>query len=328
MTKVLNLVKKHEKGDWVCSLDLQDTYLHVPIFPKHRKRFAIDETVYQFKVLCFGPTSSPQVFTKIVSGGSTPEKTRDKIRRIPRRLAYSRSTKIRTCKKSSCNHHHHSPYFSRFYNKHRKVRFNSNTNNNIYRRIIQTRSRTSVIQLQRESKFENNNNSVNERSDISKTLFESSGLNSIMPEISSQQLSIHETNSNALVTSLETLQNESRISNPMYTRAESSSSMVVVSSKYNERAVSISGVNKCNNHNRCLNDRNPVGKYFVQICTTTPCMLGGIGSDLILEAIKKNLGINAGETSKDNMFTLMEVECLGACVNAPMVQINDNYYVS
>lgn len=66
MTKVLNLVKK---GDWACSLDLQDAYLHVPIFPKHRKylRFAIDETVYQFKVLCFGPTSSPRVFTKIVS---------------------------------------------------------------------------------------------------------------------------------------------------------------------------------------------------------------------------------------------------------------------
>lgn len=73
-------------------------------------------------------------------------------------------------------------------------------------------------------------------------------------------------------------------------------------------------------------NRQPVGKYFVQICTTTPCILGGVGSDIILEAIKKNLGIKVGETTKDGMFTLMEVECLGACVNAPMVQINDNYY--
>ncbi|GAB1600844.1 NADH dehydrogenase [ubiquinone] flavoprotein 2, mitochondrial-like [Argonauta hians] len=73
-------------------------------------------------------------------------------------------------------------------------------------------------------------------------------------------------------------------------------------------------------------NREPVGKNHVQICTTTPCMLGGIGSDLILEAIKKNLGIDVGETTSDNMFTLSEVECLGACVNAPMVQVNDDYF--
>lgn len=70
--------------------------------------------------------------------------------------------------------------------------------------------------------------------------------------------------------------------------------------------------------------RNPVGKYHVQICTTTPCWLRG--SDEILEAIKANLNIKVGETSADKMFTLSEVECLGACVNAPMVQINDDYY--
>lgn len=73
-------------------------------------------------------------------------------------------------------------------------------------------------------------------------------------------------------------------------------------------------------------NRQPVGKYFVQICTTTPCMLGGAGSDCILETIIKKLGIKPGQTTPDKMFTLMEVECLGACVNAPMVQINDNYY--
>jgi len=70
--------------------------------------------------------------------------------------------------------------------------------------------------------------------------------------------------------------------------------------------------------------RNPVGKYHIQICTTTPCWLRG--SDEILAAIKENLNIKVGETSKDKMFTLSEVECLGACVNAPMVQINDDYY--
>ncbi|NXC18346.1 NDUV2 dehydrogenase, partial [Corythaeola cristata] len=73
-------------------------------------------------------------------------------------------------------------------------------------------------------------------------------------------------------------------------------------------------------------NRKPVGKYHIQVCTTTPCMLRD--SDSILEAIKKKLGIKVGETTPDKLFTLIEVECLGACVNAPMVQINDNYYVS
>jgi len=70
--------------------------------------------------------------------------------------------------------------------------------------------------------------------------------------------------------------------------------------------------------------RNPTGKYHVQVCTTTPCWLRG--SDEILEACKKNIGIGVGEMSSDKLFTLSEVECLGACVNAPMVQINDDYY--
>ncbi|KAL1128973.1 hypothetical protein AAG570_013507 [Ranatra chinensis] len=70
--------------------------------------------------------------------------------------------------------------------------------------------------------------------------------------------------------------------------------------------------------------RKPVGKYHVQVCTTTPCWLRG--SDDIMSCIKKKLNIEVGETSKDKMFTLSEVECLGACVNAPMIQVNDDYY--
>ena len=58
----------------------------------------------------------------------------------------------------------------------------------------------------------------------------------------------------------------------------------------------------------------------------TPCQLGGCGSDAIVKAITAHLGIKQGETTADGLFTFIEVECLGACVNAPMIQINDDYY--
>lgn len=68
----------------------------------------------------------------------------------------------------------------------------------------------------------------------------------------------------------------------------------------------------------------PVGKHFIEICTTTPCWL--VGSDGIVDACKRKLGISPGETTADGQFTVVEVECLGACVNAPMIQIGDDYY--
>lgn len=71
-------------------------------------------------------------------------------------------------------------------------------------------------------------------------------------------------------------------------------------------------------------NRKPIGKHHVQVCTTTPCML--CGSTEIMDAIKDKLGLKEGETTADGLFTLGSVECLGACVNAPMVQIDDDYY--
>ena len=68
----------------------------------------------------------------------------------------------------------------------------------------------------------------------------------------------------------------------------------------------------------------PVGKHLIQVCRTTPCWLRG--SDALTETCKTKLGIGMKETTSDGKFTLMEVECLGACVNAPMVQINDDFY--
>lgn len=69
---------------------------------------------------------------------------------------------------------------------------------------------------------------------------------------------------------------------------------------------------------------SPVGKHVIEVCTTTPCWLRG--SDDIVNACKKRLGVDLGETTKDGQFTLREVECLGACVNAPMCSIDDHYY--
>ncbi|SDD62550.1 NADH-quinone oxidoreductase subunit NuoE [Kordiimonas lacus] len=71
-------------------------------------------------------------------------------------------------------------------------------------------------------------------------------------------------------------------------------------------------------------NHKPIGKHHVQVCGTTPCWLRG--SDDIMKACKSKLGIEKGETTKDGMFTLSEVECAGACVNAPVVAIDDDYF--
>ena len=70
--------------------------------------------------------------------------------------------------------------------------------------------------------------------------------------------------------------------------------------------------------------RKPVGKYHLQCCRTTPCMLRG--GDLVQQRIEETLGIRNLETTADGRFTLSQVECLGACSNAPVVQINDDMY--
>jgi len=71
-------------------------------------------------------------------------------------------------------------------------------------------------------------------------------------------------------------------------------------------------------------NRRPVGKHLVQVCTNLSCSL--LGADHIVEHLKRKLGIEVGETTPDGLFTLLEVECLGSCDTAPMMQINDTYY--
>ena len=68
----------------------------------------------------------------------------------------------------------------------------------------------------------------------------------------------------------------------------------------------------------------PVGEYFVQVCTTTPCMIRGAYK--LIEACKEKISKNEGELSENKKCSWVEVECLGACINAPMMQINDEYF--
>ena len=68
----------------------------------------------------------------------------------------------------------------------------------------------------------------------------------------------------------------------------------------------------------------PVGKYFVQVCTTSPCLLRGAGE--IVKTCQKKISKNPNEISENGMCSWTEVECLGACVNAPMIQVNNDYY--
>ena len=68
----------------------------------------------------------------------------------------------------------------------------------------------------------------------------------------------------------------------------------------------------------------PVGNYFIQVCTTTPCLIRG--ADKIVKICKEKISTNENEISKVSSCSWMEVECLGACVNSPMIQINDDYY--
>jgi len=71
-------------------------------------------------------------------------------------------------------------------------------------------------------------------------------------------------------------------------------------------------------------NREKMGKYHLQVCGTTPCMLRG--AEVIIKAIEDHLGITKNHTTSDGLFTLNEVECLGACVNAPMMQINNEHF--
>ena len=68
----------------------------------------------------------------------------------------------------------------------------------------------------------------------------------------------------------------------------------------------------------------PVGEYFFQVCTTTPCMIRGAYK--LVDVCKKKISENESEISKDGKSSWLEVECLGACVNAPMIQINEDYF--
>lgn len=113
--------------------------------------------------------------------------------------------------------------------------------------------------------------------------------------------------------------------------------VLMIAQKQNDNFLTLAAMNKVSKILECqpmqvyevasfytMFNRYKVGKYHLQVCGTTPCMLRGARD--IMKAISEHCDIADGETSADGLFTLQEVECLGACVNAPMVQINNEYF--
>ena len=95
--------------------------------------------------------------------------------------------------------------------------------------------------------------------------------------------------------------------------------------KYIAKYLSISYINVYEVANfYSMYNLSPVGKYFVQVCTTSPCLIRG--ADKLVKACKEKISEKENKISKDGKCSWVEVECLGACVNAPMMQINNDYY--
>ncbi|VDI39259.1 Hypothetical predicted protein [Mytilus galloprovincialis] len=147
ISKVLNLVKQ---GDWAISLDLKDAYFHIKVFKNHRKylRFSVQGQVYQFKALCFGPTSSPRVFTKVVVSVVAAHLRKQNIRlavylddwmcvnQFQQKLVIDREIMLNLLVRLG------------FFNQSRKVQFNTKSNNHLFGSGVQVRSRFGITLLQ------------------------------------------------------------------------------------------------------------------------------------------------------------------------------------
>lgn len=202
LSKVLNLVKT---GDWAISLDLKDAYLHVPIFHTHRKylRFCIQNQCYQFKVLCFEPTSAPSLHKNTICSGSIPEDSRHKTSCVSRRLADCKSEQKAVIVRS--RELSQSPEIFRFSGKQRKIDTYPNPNSSLLGEIVSSRQGLNLSHSRENSQVKScDRKSFDSGESISFNVSTSSRHYGLMFTNDSECLSVHETSSATSFEFLET----------------------------------------------------------------------------------------------------------------------------
>ena len=192
-SKVLNIVTP---GDWAVSLDLSDAYLHIPIFPKHQKylRFSIQGRAYQFKALCFGPTSAPSFQKSCISSCSLSESKKHTPSSISRRLVISNTKEIASDIRSKPMSQ--SPDRNGVHCEQRKVQSVTKSGVDIFGRIFLFKEGFTLSNTRKDSKIEfsyANFAKIKECNNIG--IYSFVGDNGFMHRINSQCSSFYETNS-------------------------------------------------------------------------------------------------------------------------------------
>ena len=239
LKKVINLVKPN---DWAISLDLSDAYLHIPIFQKHRKylRFCIAGQCWQWKCLCFGPSTAPRVFSKVISVIAAHLRAREyQTSVLSRRLVGSESTKKTVGARS--REMPESSGSTGLYNKQREIRTDSQTRDCLHRGCFPLKARNSNSNSREIKKVRFSNTKVTLGPKSSKRFSSSTRPNGFMSGINSQWPTFHETHTITSVSFLASSINGPRSCGSHYATSKIASSVVVRSSQHHEGSLFATG---------------------------------------------------------------------------------------
>ncbi|VDI49374.1 Hypothetical predicted protein [Mytilus galloprovincialis] len=237
LNSVLNLV---QKGDWAISLDLKDAYFHIPIHETHKKylRFCVNNQCYQFRVLCFGPTSAPRIFTKVCSVVAAHLRAQN-IRLATYLDDWFLLNQTKKNADFRSRENAKTPNKFRICSKSRKVKPNSNTINNIHRSTVFSKrgNGSSYIRKGVKTPFCSRTYLKQAKSSNSKRFSTIIRYYGFMHRINSKCKTLYETNSVTPPLSLETSLSKSRNKNSFFETSKRSPQMVVKNRKFGHRQI-------------------------------------------------------------------------------------------
>ena len=248
LSKVINLVGK---GDWGITIDLKDAYFHIKIFREHRQflRFQFQGTVYQFRVLCFGPASAPRVLVKIISVVVAF------LRKFNVRMASYlddwlavNSTKVLLLKDQATVP---SLLYRLFYSKQVKILTNSYKKDHLSGKPFRSKQRSGFSYSGKDGKDKDGNKSHLQKSLHSKTIHGSFGINCVMPGAHSQCQIVHETHSAPFTSALESSKDANVHNNTSYSKAKILSALVVTGSEHSKGQIFAKAVFFSHSDHRC-----------------------------------------------------------------------------